>query len=108
MPRPLSVTVRKPSAVELDLDEGGVAGQRLVHRVVDHFGEQMMQRLLVGAADIHAGPAPHRFQAFEHLDVGRRVAVLGAAVRAEAPWAAARPFGALAPPNRSLQLWFWR
>ena len=69
MPRPLSVTLTKPSAVELDLDEGGVAGQRLVHGVVDHLGEQVMQRLLVGAADIHAGPPPHRLQTLQHLDV---------------------------------------
>ena len=55
--------------VELDLDEGGVAGQRLVHGVVDHLGEQVMQRLLVGAADIHAGAAAHRLQALQHLDV---------------------------------------
>ena len=56
----------------------GVAGQRLVHRVVDDFGEEVVQRLLVGAADIHARPAPDRLQAFEHLDVGRGVAGLGA------------------------------
>jgi topoisomerase-4 subunit B len=33
-----------------------------VHRVVDHLGEEVVQGLLVGAADIHAGPAPHRLQ----------------------------------------------
>ncbi|MEY9475271.1 hypothetical protein ABH992_007670 [Bradyrhizobium yuanmingense] len=58
---------------QLDSNEGRMPGQRLVHRVVDDFGEQMMQRLLVGAANIHAGPAPHRFQPLEHLDVGCRV-----------------------------------
>ena len=72
MPRPLSVTVRKPSALELDLDEGGVAGDRLVHRIVDHLGEEMMQRLLVGAADIHARAPADRLQPLEHLDVGWR------------------------------------
>ena len=66
----------KPSAVHLDLDAVGVAGERLVHRVVDHLGEQVMQRLLVGAADIHAGPAAHRLQPLQHLDVARRVAGL--------------------------------
>ena len=55
--------------LQLDLDEGGVAGQRLVHRVVDHLGKQVMQRLLVGAADVHAGPPAHRLQALQHLDV---------------------------------------
>ena len=63
--------------VELDLDAGGVAGDRLVHRVVDHLGEEVVQRLLVGAADVHAGAAAHRLQAFEHLDVGGGVAVGG-------------------------------
>ena len=64
--------------VHFHFDEGGVPGQRLVHGVVDHLGEQMMQRLFVGAADIHAGPAPYRLEPFEHLDVGGGVAVLGA------------------------------
>ncbi len=63
---------------EFDLDEGGVARQRLVHGIVDDFGEQMMQRLFVGAADIHAGPAPDRLEALEHLDIGRGVAGFGA------------------------------
>ena len=64
---------------EFHLDEGGVARQRLVHRIVDDLGEQMMQRLFVGAADIHAGATAHRLQAFENLDVGGGVAGLGAA-----------------------------
>ena len=63
---------------QFHFDEGGVAGQRFVHGVVDDLGEQMVQRLLVGAADIHAGPAPHRLEALEHLDVRRRVAGFGA------------------------------
>ena len=60
MPRPLSVTVRSPSSVELDLDAGGVAGDRLVHGVVEHLREEVMHGLLVGAADIHAGAPAHR------------------------------------------------
>ena len=78
MPRPLSVTVEKSVGAEFHLDEGGVSRQRLVHRIVDDFGEQMMQRLFVGAADIHAGTAAYRLQSFQHLDVGRGVAGLGA------------------------------
>jgi hypothetical protein len=65
MPRPLSVTVRSRRH-PVHLDEGGVAGDGLVHRVVDDFGEQVVQRLLVGAADIHAGAAAHRLQPFQH------------------------------------------
>ena len=63
----------------LDLDPGGVAGDRLVHAVVDHLGEEVMQRLLVGAADIHARPPADRLEPLEDLDVGRRIALgLGA------------------------------
>ena len=63
--------------LHLDLDQGRVAGQRLVHGIVDHLGEQVMQRLLVGAADIHAGAAAHRLEPFQHLDVAGGVAGLG-------------------------------
>ena len=59
----------KAVGLHLDFDPVGVAGERLVHGVVDHLGEQVMQRLLVGAADIHAGAAAHRLEAFEDLDV---------------------------------------
>ncbi len=69
---------QKAVGAEFDFDEGRMSRQRLVHRVVDHFGEQMVQRLFVGAADIHAGPAAHRLEAFEHLDIGRGIAGLGA------------------------------
>src|SRR6266481_1119260 len=48
---------QKSVGAQFHFNEGGVSRQRLVHGVVDDFGEQMMQRLLVGAADIHAGPA---------------------------------------------------
>ena len=54
---------------ELQLDPAGKAGDRLVHRIVERLGGEMMQGPLVGAADIHAGPAAHRFQALEDFDV---------------------------------------
>ena len=63
---------------QFDIDEVRMSRQRLVHGVVDDFGEQMMQRLLVGAADIHAGAAAHRLEAFQHLDVAGGVAGFGA------------------------------
>ena len=75
MPRPLSVDGEPAALLQLHLDPGGVAGHGLVHRVVDHLGEQVVQRLLVGAADVHARPAPHRLQALQDLDVGCGVAV---------------------------------
>ena len=72
----------KTVGLHLDFDPVGVAGQRLVHGVVDDFGEQVMQRLLVGAADIHAGPAAHRLEPFQHLDVLGGIAGLAGATRA--------------------------
>ncbi len=70
---------------QLDLDEGRMPGQRLVHGIVDGFGEQVMQRLLVGAADVHAGAPPHRLKSLQDLDImggvaGIPVASGGAAV----------------------------
>jgi hypothetical protein len=47
--------------LQRDLDPVGMAGDGLVHRIVEHFGGEVVQRALVGAADIHAGargPAP--------------------------------------------------
>jgi hypothetical protein len=66
---------------KLDFDEAGVAGHRLVHRIVDDLGEKMVQRLLVGAANIHARPPAHRLQPLQHLDIGGAVAVAGLCAR---------------------------
>jgi hypothetical protein len=54
---------------QLELDAVGVVMDRLVHRVVEHLGDQVMERALVGAADIHAGALADRLEAFEDLDV---------------------------------------
>ena len=69
---------QKSVGAQFHLDERGMPGQGLVHGVVDDFGEQVMQRLFVGAADIHAGAAAYRLQSFQHLDVGCGIAGLGA------------------------------
>jgi hypothetical protein len=65
--------------LHLDLDEGGVPIQGLVHGIVDHLGKQVMQRLFVGAADVHARTAAHRLEALEHLDVLGVVVAVAAA-----------------------------
>ncbi len=105
---------REPAAfLELDLDEGRVAGHRLVHGVVDHLGEEVVQSLLVRAADIHAGPPADGLEPLQHLDRRGVVAGLARACRAagretftaalRAAAAAARFDGAPPrPPNRSL------
>ena len=68
------------AGLERHLDRAGVAGDRLVHRVVEHLGGEMVQRGLVGAADIHAGPAPHGLEAFEHLDIPCGVSLITPAI----------------------------
>ncbi len=70
MPRPLSMTVSQPSGSSVDLDEGRVAGDRLVHGIVEHLGEEVVHRGLVGAADIHAGAPAHGLQPLQHFDRG--------------------------------------
>ena len=86
----------KTVGLHLDVDPVGMAGQRLVHGVVDHFGEQMMQRLLVGAADIHAGAAAHRLEPFQNLDVLGGIAGFAAGAGGRARGAARSPAPALA------------
>ena len=58
---------------ERDLDPARMAGDRLVHGIVDHFGEEVVQRAFVGSADIHARTPANRLQPLQHLDVGCRV-----------------------------------
>ena len=48
--------------IKLELDSRCMAGDRLVHRIVERFGGEVMQRAFVGAADIHSGAPAHRFQ----------------------------------------------
>ncbi len=46
-----------------------MAGDRLVHGVIQQFGHEVMKGAVVGAADIHGRPAPDRLQALQHFDV---------------------------------------
>src|SRR3546814_7708524 len=54
--RDAEAVVHDPQAaigLKLDLDAVGVAGDGLVHGIVEHLGKQVVQGPLVGAADIH-------------------------------------------------------
>ncbi len=51
-------------------DPVAVAGERLVDRVVDDLGDQVVQAALAGRADVHAGALADRLEALEHLDRG--------------------------------------
>jgi len=64
------------AAQHLKIDRVGVAGDRLVHGVVEHLGHEMMQRPLVGAADIHGGALADGFQPLQHLDIARGVGII--------------------------------
>src|SRR5690606_41727724 len=50
---------------ERHVDAGGVAGHRLVDRVVHHLPHAVVQAGGAGAADVHAGPLADRLQALE-------------------------------------------
>ncbi len=54
---------------EFQINARRFAGHRLVHGVVQDFRDQMVQRPVIGTADIHARPPADRFQPFQHLDV---------------------------------------
>ena len=59
---------------ERDVDGVGVAGERLVDRVVDDLPHEVVQAALAGGADVHAGALAHRLEALEH---GDRAGVVG-------------------------------
>ena len=94
MPRPLSRTVSQlsgSSVTSMKLAWPATASSIALSR---SLGRQVVQRRLVGAADIHAGPAAHRLQPLQDLDVLGGV-VVGAALATEqvvhAVFSASRP-----------------
>ena len=56
------------AGLQRHFDPRRVPRHRLVHRVVEHFGREMVQRALVGAADVHARAAADGLEPLEHLD----------------------------------------
>ena len=51
-----------------DVDLAGVAGHRLVHGVVHHFPDEVVQTALTGGADIHARTFADGLQPLENRD----------------------------------------
>src|SRR5215472_15779311 len=50
------ITDRQPIAGrQLNLDARRIAGDSLIHRIIENFGGEMMKAAFVGAADIHSG-----------------------------------------------------
>ena len=62
-------------AQNYDVDLVAETGQRLVNRVVDDLGNEMMQAPLGGIADVHSGAFANRFESLENLDGLSAVAV---------------------------------
>src|SRR5260370_12740001 len=56
---------QKSVGAQFHFDEARMPRQRLVHRIVDDFVEQVVHRLLYGAADINAGPSSSRLRPSE-------------------------------------------
>ena len=73
--------------VDDDLDLVGLAGERLVDRVVHHLVDQVMEAAHAGRADVHAGPLANRLEALEDGDVLSAVGAVSAAalLRGSAP-----------------------
>jgi hypothetical protein len=56
-----------------NLDAIGVAGERLVDRVVDELVHHVMQAVDIGVADVHARASADSLQPFEDLDIRARI-----------------------------------
>ena len=41
----------------------------LVHRIVEHFGGEVVHGTFVRAADVHSGAAADRLEPLQHLDI---------------------------------------
>ncbi len=57
-----------PVDMKNHFDLRAVPGDGFVDAVVDQFVNQVMQAVLPGAADVHGGTFPDRFEAFQNLD----------------------------------------
>ena len=55
--------------VDRHVDEVVAAGEGLIHRVVDHLVDEVMEASGAGRADVHAGSQTNRLEAFEDRDV---------------------------------------
>ena len=66
-----AVVIDRDGIVGMDphLDSIAVTGQGLVHGVVDHLVNQVMQAAGAGGADVHAGAFANGFKPFKDLNV---------------------------------------
>src|SRR5690606_6510886 len=62
--------------VDHDVDPGTVTGERLVHGVVHHLVDQVVQTSHAGGADVHPRALPHGLESLEDLDLAGGILVL--------------------------------
>ena len=79
----------------------GVAGHRLVDRVVDDLPDEVVEAADVGRADVHARAAANGLEALEDLDARGGVVGAGRALPRRRP----APFGAVARRCRRSRPW---
>ena len=72
-PAPVVSDAHRPVGAQRHVDARGVAGERLVDRVVDHLEDEMVQPPAPRRADVHPRPLAHRLEPFEHGDLLRTV-----------------------------------
>ncbi len=72
---PSTVVDNRNGPVDMDRDVDLIAesGQRLVDRVIDDFVDQVVQSERSGRSDVHRRALLDSFEAFEDLDLVRRV-----------------------------------
>lgn len=63
--------------IDDDVNPVRIAGNGLVHGVVKDFRYQMVQRLFVRSADIHAGAVSYRIKSFQNFNIARRIFFFG-------------------------------
>ena len=70
MPRPLSRTLDPAVGHQGDVDAGAEPRHRLVHRVVDHLPDEVVETTRAGRPDVHRRAPPHGLQALQTVMVG--------------------------------------
>ena len=109
---PIVEHAQKAAFLERDFDEGCMAGDRFIHRIVDHFCEEVMQGVRVRPAHVHSRPPADGLEPLEHFDRGGGVVGLA---RSAGPLGLAFYWGGFAAlsaaaPKRSFMCSFtlWR
>ena len=58
-----------PVRTERQLDPTGVAGDGLIHGVIQNLCDQMVQGMFIRATDIHTRTMPDRLKAFQYFNI---------------------------------------